>query len=128
MQTKYLISLFAVFALLCNTACTTTRTWDGRDTAALATSLRAGDTVNVVETDGSAYELTIESVGDEFLIGERPYLGRVEVPLHRIEAVEVTKVSPGKTAAAVVAVPVVVVLAAALLLVVGMEEVPLGYY
>jgi hypothetical protein len=128
MQSKYLVGLFAAFALLSNTACTTTTTWEGRDTAALATSLAAGDTVNVIETDGSAYELTIESANERSLVGERPYLGRVEVPLHRIEAIEVTKVSPGKTAAAVVAVPIVVVLGAALLLVAGADSLPPGSF
>ena len=128
MQKKHLVALFAAVALLTNSACTTTQTLEGRDTAAFATSLKAGDTVNVVETDRSAYELTIENVSDETLIGERPYLGRVEVPLHRIEAVEVTKVSPGKTAAAVVAVPIVVVLGAALLLLAGADELPPGSF
>ena len=128
MQSKYLIGLFAAFALLANTACTTTKTYDRPDAAALATTLKAGDTVNVVETDGSAYELTIESASEKSLVGERPYLGRVEVPMYRIEALEVTRVSPGKTAAAIVAVPIVVVLGAAWLLAAGADGLPAGSF
>ena len=124
MTSRYLTCLLAAVALLMNTACTTTKTYERPDAAALVTSLKAGDTVKIVETDGSAYELTIESASEKSLVGERPYLGRVDVPVHRIATVEVTKLAPGKTAAAVVAVPIVVVLGAAWLLAAGADGIP----
>jgi hypothetical protein len=102
MQSVRLIGLLAAFTLLSTTACTTTRSFAGTGTAELVHSLSRGDKVRIIEVDGSEYDLTIEAVKEDALVGERAYLGTVEVALTRIHAAELTKLAPARTAGAVV--------------------------
>jgi hypothetical protein len=102
MKPFHLIGLFAAFTLLTSTACTTTQSFEGTGTAELVHTVSRGDTVRIIETDGSEYDFTIEEATATSLVGERPYLGTVEVPLTRIQAAEIRKLAPAKTAGAVV--------------------------
>lgn len=97
-----LVGLFAAFTLLANTACTTTQSFEGARTAELVHTLSPGDKLRILEVDGSEYEFTIEAVSETSLVGERAYLGTVEVPLAQIHAAEITKLAPARTAGAVV--------------------------
>ena len=97
-----LIGLFAAFTLLSSTACTTTRSFEGPGIAELIQVVSPGDKLRIIETNGSEYELTVAEVRQTSLVGERAYLGTVEVPLARIQAAEISKPAPAKTAGVVV--------------------------
>ena len=102
MKRYRLIGLFAAFTLLATTACTTTRSFEGTGTGELMQTVSRGDKVQIIETDGSEYELTIAEVKQASLVGERAYLGTVEVPVARIHAAEIRNLAAAKTAGAVV--------------------------
>lgn len=112
---QFLISLFAVFALLANSACTTTTGFERSDGELMQAKLKAGDTVRIVELSGSEYDLTIEEVTPNSLIGERPYLGRVEVPFSDMDSATLERIAPVKTAGAVVGGTVLVAVAGVIL-------------
>ena len=114
MHMRNLICLFAALTVLANTACTTTTTWGGAEVAELEQAIKPGDRLSIVETDGSEYELLVESVSAMALVGERAYLGRVEVPMDRVASVEITKIAPVRTAGAIVGGSVLAVVAGAL--------------
>lgn len=123
MRNATLIGLFAAFTLLSGTACTTTRTFEGTGTVDLVHTLSRGDKIRIIETDGSEYEFTIEAVTESSLIGERAYLGTLEVPLKRIQVAEITKLAPAKTAGAVVGGTVLIAVAGAIVVAAAMGGV-----
>lgn len=121
MQARNLVCLLTVVGLLLSTtACTTTKTFDKPAAAALEQSLRKGDKLHIVETDGTEYELTVETVSAAVLIGERAYLGRVEIPIKRIRHAELTRIAPVRTAGAVVGGTVLVAVAGAVVIAAAM--------
>ena len=94
MKRYRLIGLFAAFTLLANTGCTTTQSFEGSRTAELVQVVRPGDTLRVIEINGSDYEIVVEEVSHSTLTGHHKYNGTMEVPLARIQAAEMSKPAP----------------------------------
>lgn len=106
--------LVAAFASLSLLACTSMQTVRSTEKAALRKTVKVGDEVQVDATNGKRYLLVLTVVDDEKIIG----LGdnkKVTIRYGQIKAMEVRKVSAGKTAGLTVG-----VVAASLLLVIAL--------
>ena len=121
MTLRSLICLFAVATMLLNTACTTTSHYAGHEHETLQQSIKPGDRVRITELDGNEYELLVDSVTPASFVGERAYLGPVEVRFSEIMHVEQTKSAPAKTAGAIVGGTVLAVVAGAVIVAAAMS-------
>ena len=90
--------------LLFGSGCTTTRTVDPQTQAIGEVKLKADDKVGVLLRNGHKLELKVADRTDEFLIGRDEAASLHTISWQDIAQLQVTRVSPGKTALLIVGV------------------------
>lgn len=91
------IQITAAFTALCLVSCTSMRPLPSGEPKTVQQSVKVGDEVSVVATNGKTYLLVLTAVDDEKIVGTGDNK-KVSIRYEQIKSIEVRRVSAGKTA------------------------------